>query len=93
MRNKISLCNLSTKKSVKLSQDANDSYSVNAASISLSATVCVCVCDSSLLSLVRYKTSQVTYVTMVPWEWERDATSSRGRYGNASSVTGYLKHD
>ncbi len=56
MRNKISLCNLSTKKSVKLSQDANDSYSVNAASISLSATVCVCVCDSSLLSLVRYKT-------------------------------------
>ncbi len=39
------------------------------------------------------KTSQVTYVTIVPWEWERDATSSRGRYGNASSVTGYLKHD
>ncbi len=39
------------------------------------------------------KSSQVTYVTIVPWEWERDATSSRGRYGNASSVTGYLKHD
>ncbi len=38
-------------------------------------------------------TSQVTYVTIVPWEWERDTASSfEGRFGNASSVTGYLKH-
>ncbi len=40
------------------------------------------------------KPSQVTYVTIVPWEWERDTASSfEGRFGNASSVTGYLKHD
>ncbi len=39
------------------------------------------------------QTSQVTYVTIVPWEWERDAASSRGRYGNAFSVTGVLKHE
>lgn len=31
-----------------LSQDANDSYLVNAASISLSATVCVFVCVTAL---------------------------------------------
>ncbi len=40
-----------------------------------------------------HKTSQVTYVTIVPWEWELDAASSRGSYGNASSVTGVLKHE
>ncbi len=28
-----------------------------------------------------------------PSEGNFYATSSRGRYGNASSVTGYLKHD
>ncbi len=28
-----------------------------------------------------------------PFEGNFYATSSRGRYGNASSVTGYLKHD
>ncbi len=40
------------------------------------------------------KTSQVTYVTIVPWEWERDTASSfEGCFGNTSSVTGYLKHD
>ncbi len=43
---------------------------------------------------VNHRTSQVTYVTIVPWEWERDTASSfEGRFGNASSVTGYLKHD
>ncbi len=30
---------------------------------------------------------------MFPSEGNFYATSSRGRYGNASSVTGYLKHD
>ncbi len=46
------------------------------------------------MEVKRYQeTSQVTYVTIVPWEWERDAASSRGRYGNAFSVTGVLKHE
>ncbi len=39
----------------------------------------------------KWKTSQVAYVTIVQREWERDTAS--GRFGNASSVTGYLKHD
>ncbi len=47
----------------------------------------------SLIMFLADKTSQVTYVTIVPWEWERDAASSRGRYGNAFSMTGVLKHE
>ncbi len=50
--------------------------------------------DSEDFEDVAHKSSQVTYVTIVPWEWERDTASSfEGRFGNASSVTGYLKHD
>ncbi len=44
-----------------------------------------------MFSIWKYLKMQV--ILVFPSEGNFYATSSRGRYGNASSVTGYLKHD